>query len=40
MTWLRSDIGERRFTGFALFNIHKNILINVDNIVSKFGKED
>jgi hypothetical protein len=35
-TWLRSNMGEERFT--ALFNIYKNMSINVNNIIYKFGK--
>jgi hypothetical protein len=31
------NLGEH-FTGLALLNIHKNIPINIDNIISKFGK--
>lgn len=37
-TWLRSNMGEERLTRLALLNIHKNIPINVDEIISKFGK--
>jgi hypothetical protein len=31
-------MGGERFTGVALLNIYKYISINVDDIISKFGK--
>jgi hypothetical protein len=37
-TWGLSHMGEERITGIALLNIPKNILINDDNIISKFRK--
>jgi len=32
-------MGEERLTGLALLNIHKKIPVNVDDIISKFGKK-
>jgi len=36
--WLRSNMGEERLTGLALLNIQKNISINIEDIISMFGK--
>jgi hypothetical protein len=37
-TWLRSRMGEERLTGLALLHIHRDIDVNVDNVIDRFGK--
>lgn len=37
-TWLRANMGEERLTGLALLNIHRDVVINTDDIITKFGK--
>lgn len=37
-TWLRANMGEERLTGLALLNIHKDIAINIDDIITRYAK--
>jgi hypothetical protein len=32
-------MGEERLTGLALLHIHKDIILNVDDIIDRFAKE-
>lgn len=36
-TWLRSKIAQERLTGLALLHIHRDIDVNIDYIIQKFG---
>lgn len=38
-TWLRSTTNEDRLNGLALLHIHRNININIDNIIIRFAKQ-
>ncbi|XP_016664821.2 52 kDa repressor of the inhibitor of the protein kinase-like [Acyrthosiphon pisum] len=38
-TWLRSRMGEERLTGLALLHIHRDIQLNVEDIIDRFAKE-
>lgn len=37
-SWLRANMGEERLTGLALMHVHKDIVINEDNIIERFAK--
>ncbi|KAF0714866.1 52 kDa repressor of the inhibitor of the protein kinase-like [Aphis craccivora] len=37
-TWLRSQMGQIRLTGLALMHVHRNIDVNVNNIIDRFAK--
>ncbi|XP_031343122.1 zinc finger MYM-type protein 1-like [Photinus pyralis] len=37
-TWLRSTMEEERLTGLALLHIHRQIQLDVDKIITTFGK--
>lgn len=36
-TWLRSRMGEERQTGLALLNIHRDIVVDTENIINRFA---
>ena len=36
-TWLRSRMAEERLTGLALLHIHRDISINVDDVINLFA---
>lgn len=38
-TWLRSTTGEDRLNGLALLHIHRDINVNIDNIITRFAKQ-
>ncbi|XP_028044471.1 zinc finger MYM-type protein 1-like, partial [Rhopalosiphum maidis] len=38
-TWLRSTIGEERLNGLALLHIHKDIPIDIENIITRFAEQ-
>ncbi|XP_063235854.1 52 kDa repressor of the inhibitor of the protein kinase-like [Bacillus rossius redtenbacheri] len=38
-TWLRSRILEERLNGLCLLHIHRDISINIDNIIERFAKK-
>ena len=35
-TWLRSRMSEERLVGLALMNIHRDVVLDVDNIIDRF----
>ncbi|KAK5647948.1 hypothetical protein RI129_002840 [Pyrocoelia pectoralis] len=37
-SWLRANMGEERLSGLALMHVHKDIVINEDNIIERFTK--
>ena len=37
-TWLRSTMSQDRLVGLALLHIHRDIEMNVNNIIDKFAK--
>ncbi|KAJ8969757.1 hypothetical protein NQ314_001594 [Rhamnusium bicolor] len=37
-TWLRANMGEERLTGLTLLNIHKDIVVDIDEVITRFGK--
>ncbi|KAG5871365.1 hypothetical protein JTB14_019762 [Gonioctena quinquepunctata] len=37
-SWLRANMGEERLSGLALMHVHKDIVINEDNIIERFAK--
>lgn len=37
-TWLRSQMTQKRLTGLALMNIHRDIPIDVDKVIERFAK--
>ncbi|XP_060868781.1 uncharacterized protein LOC132943724 isoform X8 [Metopolophium dirhodum] len=37
-TWLRAKMGEKRLTGLALLNIHRDIEVDVETIIDQFSK--
>ncbi|KYN15041.1 52 kDa repressor of the inhibitor of the protein kinase [Trachymyrmex cornetzi] len=38
-SWLRASMAQERLSGLALLNIHKNINLDVDEIINKFSKK-
>lgn len=39
ITTLRSRMDEDRFTGLALLHIHRDIILNVNDVINRFSKE-
>lgn len=39
-TWLRSRMQEDRLTSLCLLCVHREIKINIDQIIDRFGKSD
>ena len=37
-TWLRSRMGEKRMTGLALLNIHRDIPVSAESVIDRFSK--
>ncbi|ESN93972.1 hypothetical protein HELRODRAFT_153372, partial [Helobdella robusta] len=37
-TWLRTRMTEDRLVGLALLNVHRDVLVNVENIIERFAK--
>jgi len=37
-TWLRSQMGQSRLTGLALMHVHRNVDVEVNNIMDRFAK--
>jgi hypothetical protein len=37
-TWLRSQMSQKRLTGLALMNIHRNIDIDTSKVIERFSK--
>ncbi|CAI6348721.1 unnamed protein product [Macrosiphum euphorbiae] len=38
-TWLRSRMGEHRLTGLALLHTHKDIIVNIEEVINRFANE-
>jgi hypothetical protein len=39
-TWLRSRMQEDRLTSLCLLCVHREVKINIDQIIDRFGKSD
>ncbi|XP_043478496.1 52 kDa repressor of the inhibitor of the protein kinase-like [Leptopilina heterotoma] len=39
-TWLRASMEQERLTGLALLNIHKDLTLDIDEIINKFSKKN
>lgn len=39
-TWLRSNMGEERLNGLALLYIHKNMELNLENVLNRFARSE
>jgi len=39
-TWLRSRMQEDHLTSLCLLSVHREVTINIDNIIDRFGKSD
>ena len=37
-TWLRTRMTQDRLVGLALLNVHRDILVNVENVIERFAK--
>jgi len=37
-TWLRTTMDQKRLTGLALMNVHRDIDIDVDKVIDRFAK--
>ncbi|CAH1113915.1 unnamed protein product [Psylliodes chrysocephalus] len=37
-TWLRASIAEYRLTGLALLHIHKNVPVDVEEVINRFAR--
>ncbi|ESO11803.1 hypothetical protein HELRODRAFT_153371, partial [Helobdella robusta] len=37
-TWLRTRMTEDRLVGLALLNVHRDVLVNVENVIERFAK--
>lgn len=37
-TYLRNRMGNERLTGLALLNIHREIDVDIDNIINRFAR--
>ncbi|KAG5865224.1 hypothetical protein JTB14_002852 [Gonioctena quinquepunctata] len=37
-SWLRSNMGEERLSGLALMHIHKDIVLNEENVIEGFSR--
>ncbi|ESN94593.1 hypothetical protein HELRODRAFT_68816 [Helobdella robusta] len=37
-TWLRTRMTEDILVGLALLNVHRDVLVNVENIIERFAK--
>ncbi|CAK1597677.1 unnamed protein product [Parnassius mnemosyne] len=37
-SWLRSSMVEDRLTGLALLHVHKNVPIDVNDVITRFGR--
>lgn len=37
-TWLRSNMGESRLAGLALLSVHRDITLNLQDILERFAK--
>lgn len=38
-TWLGSRMGDHRLTGFALLHTHKDIIVNIEQVINRFANE-
>ena len=36
-TWLRSSMGEDRLSGLALLNVHRDMNVDIENIIARFA---
>ncbi|ESN95644.1 hypothetical protein HELRODRAFT_86572 [Helobdella robusta] len=38
-TWMRSKMNEERLTGLAIMNIHRDIELDIEDIITRFGQK-
>ncbi|ESN97525.1 hypothetical protein HELRODRAFT_85277, partial [Helobdella robusta] len=38
-TWMRSKMNEERLTGLVLMNIHRDIELDIEDIITRFGRK-